>query len=81
MSQRHIFACWIIQSRVISADSSVIFGLFGHEQMHRDTRANANISNRLRNAINAVSVTWSAGGKRPSAIMAGCLQPANCDLT
>jgi len=49
--------------------------------MHRDTRANANISNRLRNAINAVSVTWSAGGKRPSAIMAGCLQPANCDLT
>lgn len=34
-----------------------------------------------RNAINPVYVAWSAGGKRPSAIMAGGSQPANRDPT
>lgn len=79
---QYILACWIIQSRVTSADSSVIFGLFGHEQkkMHRDNRANANISNRLRNAINPVSVTWSAGGKTSQCDYGGLLA-TGCDLT
>lgn len=76
LAQTNTLACWVTR-RVNSNPMSMQFG----RDQSTESLGPMRISPIDRNAINPVYVAWSAGGKRPSANMAGGSQPANRDPT